>query len=265
MIYGLTQLVKSLSELFLVHQLLQKGILLIVGLTALDDRALILGVDLRIGLILLTHLVELLVVLGSHLLDLTLVLLPELFDRFVHHFQLEVDLLLICNFWLRLSPFRGWRTGLMLLFDRALDSLELVLLVRLRGHSLVSRRYLIFPAKILDRGLRWVLRPKTFVLPFLSLQMVKFLRHIGRAQRRGIGGEPVCHLLTLANTWILPAEILFLLLQGRLLFHEPLSVLQGVDVAASRTWHVQVLRVVLLRVVRDALLLKINHDVLEVV
>lgn len=109
LIYGLTQLVKSLSELFLVHQFLQEGILLIVRLITLDNYALVLGVDLRIiGLILLTHLVEFLVILGPHLLDLVLMLFPELFDSIVHHFQLQVNLLLICNFWLLLlSSF--WR------------------------------------------------------------------------------------------------------------------------------------------------------------
>ena len=153
LIHGLAQLVKSLSELFLVHQFLQEGILLIVGLAALDDRALVLGVDLRTGLILLTHLVELLVVLGPHLLDLTLVLLPELFDSVIHHFQLEVDLLLIGNFWLLLPSFRWRRTSLMLLLDRALDSLELVLPIRLRRHGLVSRRRLVFLSQLRQRGL----------------------------------------------------------------------------------------------------------------
>lgn len=65
LVYCLAQLVKSLRKLLLVHQFLQKRILLIVRLTtaALDYCALVLRVNIRISLILLTHLVQFLVIL----------------------------------------------------------------------------------------------------------------------------------------------------------------------------------------------------------
>ena len=94
----------------------------------------------------MAHLVQFFVVLGTHLLDLFLMLLSELLDGIVHHFQLHVDLLLTRQsvLLLRILGFLSvslgcWRSlSIILLLNCANNRLELIFL-NLDAYTLISR------------------------------------------------------------------------------------------------------------------------------